>query len=263
MWSCVCAAYMIILVTVAAAKLESWNMSVFNGHRPAFLKPLTAFWTDAAFLYATLRISMTCHVVTGLPTCCHWSAYMLSLVCLHVITGLPTCCYWSAYMLSLVCLHVLTGLPTCCHWSAYMLSLVCLHVVTGLPTCCHWSAYMLSQVCLHVVTGLPTCCHWSAYMLSLVCLHVVTGLPTCCHWSAYMLSLVCLHVLSSKYSMHHRSISQTVLEMSHSKAVVGGSDVEEVRPRDHSSFPSHLNRNQILCVGHVASMSTTVSPFGG
>ena len=33
------------------------------------MKPLTAFWTDAAFLYATLRISATCHIVTGLPTC--------------------------------------------------------------------------------------------------------------------------------------------------------------------------------------------------
>ena len=38
-------------------------------HRPAFLKPLTTFWTDAAFLYATLRILATCHVVTILPTC--------------------------------------------------------------------------------------------------------------------------------------------------------------------------------------------------
>ena len=62
-----------------------------NSHIPAFMKPLTSFWTDAAFLYATFRMSATCHVVTGLPTCCHWSTCVLSLVCLRVVTGLPTC----------------------------------------------------------------------------------------------------------------------------------------------------------------------------
>ena len=48
---CYCAASVITLVTVAAAKSESWNTYMVNDHRPAFLKPLTAFWTDAAFLY--------------------------------------------------------------------------------------------------------------------------------------------------------------------------------------------------------------------
>ena len=67
---CCCAASVITLVTVAAAKSESWNTYMVNDHRPAFLKPLTAFWTDAAFLYATFRISVV----------------MLSLVCLHVLS---------------------------------------------------------------------------------------------------------------------------------------------------------------------------------
>ena len=47
---CSCAASVITLVTVAAAKSESWNMYMVNDHRPAFPKPLTAFWTDAACL---------------------------------------------------------------------------------------------------------------------------------------------------------------------------------------------------------------------
>ena len=64
---CCCAASVITLVTVAAAK--SWNTYIVNDHRPAFLKPLIAFWTGAAFLYATLGISATCHFTTGLPTC--------------------------------------------------------------------------------------------------------------------------------------------------------------------------------------------------
>ena len=51
---CYCAASGITLVTVAAAKSESWSTYMVNDHIPAFLKPLTAFWTDAAFLYATL-----------------------------------------------------------------------------------------------------------------------------------------------------------------------------------------------------------------
>ena len=66
---CSYAASVITLVTVAAAKTESWNAYMVNDHIPAFLKPLTALWTDVAFLYATLRISVTCHVVIGLPTC--------------------------------------------------------------------------------------------------------------------------------------------------------------------------------------------------
>ncbi|KAI0237746.1 hypothetical protein LSAT2_011672 [Lamellibrachia satsuma] len=40
---CSCAASVITLVTVAAAKSESWNTYMVNDHRPAFLKPLTAF----------------------------------------------------------------------------------------------------------------------------------------------------------------------------------------------------------------------------
>ena len=59
---CSCAASVIALVTIAAAKSESWNTSMVNGHRPVFLKPLTALWTDAAFPYPTFRISATCHV---------------------------------------------------------------------------------------------------------------------------------------------------------------------------------------------------------
>ena len=66
---CSCAASVITLVIVAVAKSESWNTYMVNDHRPAFLESLTAFWRDAAFLYVTLRISATCHVVTGLPTC--------------------------------------------------------------------------------------------------------------------------------------------------------------------------------------------------
>ena len=66
---CSCAASVITLVTVAAANLESWNTYMINDHRPAFLKPLTAIWMDAAFLYSTLSISGTCHIVTGLPKC--------------------------------------------------------------------------------------------------------------------------------------------------------------------------------------------------
>ena len=38
-----CAASVITLVTVAAANSESWNTYMVNDHRPAFLKPLTAF----------------------------------------------------------------------------------------------------------------------------------------------------------------------------------------------------------------------------
>ena len=60
---CSCAASVITLVTVTAAKSESWNKYMVNDHRPAFMKPLTAFWTNAGFLYATLRISVICHVV--------------------------------------------------------------------------------------------------------------------------------------------------------------------------------------------------------
>ena len=101
-----------------------------NDHRPAFLKSLTAFWTDAAFLYATLRISATFHIVTGLPTC--------SLI--HII-------------------------------------------------------------------------------------------------------------LSSISSTHH---FQTVRKRPRPKSGIGESCVAEVRPHDHSSFPSHISCNQILCVGHVA-----------
>ena len=52
---CSCAASMITLVTVAAAKSESWNTYMVNDHKPAFLKPLSAFWIDAAFLYATVQ----------------------------------------------------------------------------------------------------------------------------------------------------------------------------------------------------------------
>ena len=65
---CSCATSVITLITVAAAKLVSWNTYMVSDHKPAFLKPLTAFWRDATFLYATLRISTTCRVVTGLPT---------------------------------------------------------------------------------------------------------------------------------------------------------------------------------------------------
>ena len=43
---CSCAASII-----AAAKWESWNTYIVSDHRPAFLKPLTAFWMDATFLY--------------------------------------------------------------------------------------------------------------------------------------------------------------------------------------------------------------------
>ena len=66
---CTCAASVITLVTIAAANSESWNTYMVNDHILAFLKPLTIFWTDAAFVYATLRISATCHIVAGLPTC--------------------------------------------------------------------------------------------------------------------------------------------------------------------------------------------------
>ena len=126
---CSSATSVITLVTIAAAKSESWNTYMVNDHRPAFLKPLTAFWTDAAFLYATLRISATCYIVTGLPTC----------------------------------------------------------------------------------------------------------------------SLI--HNLSSTSSTHH---FQTVRKRSRPKSGIGESCVAEVRPYDHSSFPSHISCNQILCVGHVA-----------
>ena len=50
-----CTATVITLVTVAAAKSESWKVYMVNDPRPASLKPLIAFWTHAAFLYATLR----------------------------------------------------------------------------------------------------------------------------------------------------------------------------------------------------------------
>ena len=40
---CSCAASVITLVTVAATKSESWNTPMVNNHRPAFVKPLTAF----------------------------------------------------------------------------------------------------------------------------------------------------------------------------------------------------------------------------
>ena len=49
---CSFAASVITLVTVAAANPESWNTYMVNDHRLAFLKLLTAFWTDA-----TCRIS--------------------------------------------------------------------------------------------------------------------------------------------------------------------------------------------------------------
>ena len=69
--------------------------------------------------------------------------------------------------------------------------------------------------------------------------HIVTGLPTC--------SLN--HILSSTSSTHH---FQTVRKRSRPKYGIGESCVAEVRPYDHSSFPSHLSCNQIMCVGHVA-----------
>ena len=37
---CFSAASVITLVTIEAAKSESWNMYMVNDHRPAFLKPL-------------------------------------------------------------------------------------------------------------------------------------------------------------------------------------------------------------------------------
>ena len=52
---CSYTASVITLVTVAAAMSESWNTYMVNDHKPAFLKPLLAFWMDAAFLYATVQ----------------------------------------------------------------------------------------------------------------------------------------------------------------------------------------------------------------